>query len=329
MAIAEVGWDVEILSQPNVHPLELRMSRGRVHFNIRAYIWNLSHGGRTRSAEEYRIQVTSGVGRFQRMTGEQTLILGWSNDLAVFAAFDFDRHSGALGSSPSLQVSKGTLEAARDHGIAARSKGNNEIVVALRPMFLPAYVEQRAKLHNPAETQAAIEALRQDPLPELDEVSDELEAVQTRIRSGTPLHFGTAVERRQRRLVLDRLAALEEEIQRLRAQPGMIGHNLPPPDDDELSPSVREVGSAIETIRGELGKPAPDAATVAERGGLIERAARVWRALIGEVRKMGGALKERARERLAETLLVAAYPLAVLMHKVASGVLTWLQLILS
>jgi hypothetical protein len=44
---------------------------------------------------------------------------------------------------------------------------------------------------------------------------------------------------------------------------------------------------------------------------------------------MGGALKERARERLAETLLVAAYPLAVLMHKVASGVLTWLQLILS
>lgn len=329
-AITDAGWEVELLSERNVHPLELRMSRGRVRFNVRAYIWNLSHGGRTRSADEYRIQVTSGVGRFERMTGEQTLILGWSEAFGTFAAFDFDRHSGALGSSPSLQISRGTLEAARDHGVAARSKGNNEIVIALRPEFLGAYIEQRAKLHNPAEAQAVVQALRESvSSPDLSDVATELETFADRIRGGAKPRLGSAEEKEQRHTVLDRLAALEEEINRIRAQPGMIGHNRPPPDNDEVEPSLEDVESAAEAIKEELEKPNPDAAVVAENASLIERASRAWGKLTKEMGKLGGVLKEKARERLVEVLFLGAGALIVLMQKIAAGVLAWLHVTLS
>src|SRR5688572_3014609 len=50
--------------------------------DIRIYVWNCTHGGGPRSADEYRVQLTGSVPRIQSAT-EKTLILGWHDDVGV------------------------------------------------------------------------------------------------------------------------------------------------------------------------------------------------------------------------------------------------------
>src|SRR4051812_19010654 len=82
------GWTVQQITEANVHPALLRIRRGRRTRQLRIYIWNLTHGGgAARPKHEFRIQVTSGVLKFRRDEGEQTAILGWSDEFGVFAGF--------------------------------------------------------------------------------------------------------------------------------------------------------------------------------------------------------------------------------------------------
>jgi hypothetical protein len=65
---------------------------------------------------------------------------------------------------------------------------------------------------------------------------------------------------------MDRLDALESAIQKMAARPAGIGHNNPPPDEDE-EPSLTAQGqadalAAAAEIKAELATPKPDALKV-------------------------------------------------------------------
>lgn len=104
---------------------------------FRIFAWNLTHGGATRSDDEYRIQLTGALP--DSVPGETTLIVGWSESFAVFGAWDASVHSGRTTNSPSLQVDREVLERAAREGIAAGSRGSGDVVLAFRPELLTKY----------------------------------------------------------------------------------------------------------------------------------------------------------------------------------------------
>ena len=167
LAIQDAGARLIYGSPAGKHPANYSVvhERGRVS-HVLVYIWNLTHGGgAARPEHEYRIQIT-GVSRFENPPGEDTLILGWSEGFEVFAGFDYRRHAGPLGASPSFQISQAALRAAQIRGFAPSEKGNGEIAIAFRPDFAAAYVQNLRALHAtgavPGEA-AILEKISEDP----------------------------------------------------------------------------------------------------------------------------------------------------------------------
>lgn len=174
-AIRESGWSFLYLSKPGSHPARYQVYRDGKGYRVRVYIWNLSHGGGpARPAHEYRIQITaipnpSGVQQFQPEVGGKTLILGWWEDAGVFAGFDYTRHAGPLGASPSIQVGEGALQSAHANGFTPYNKGNGELAIAFRPDFLGTYIENLEALHQAGQSAAEIQIL--------DEIAEDPEQV--------------------------------------------------------------------------------------------------------------------------------------------------------
>lgn len=334
-ALLKTGWSVELLSEPKVHPAELRMERENQRFNVRVYVWNLTHGGKPRSKDELRIQVTP-VNRFDRMPGGQVLILGWNDELEAFAAFDLDHHTGVLGASASLQISKPTLQTAKQFGIAARAKGNNEIVVGLRPDFLGLYVQNQARLHNPLEAQRVVDALRQAHEDVLEPHIQLAGYIRT-IEQGAVAQIGTVQEIAERKVILERLAVLEKEIEEFRSRPGMMGHNRPPPDEDVAGPSISEISEAAHALGQELSLPEPKAAEVARRATILERLGSLWRAAKREAKKTAEQAREEIRKKAIGAAVTMAGGSAWVWHgkiaevsaEVVDAVLKWLHVVLS
>jgi putative restriction endonuclease len=100
-----------------------------------------------RPADEYRIQIT-GVSRFEQRTNEKTLILGWWDSVGVYAGFDFQKHAGKLGYSPSIQIREDCLRKALLNGFSPCDKGNKEVAIAFRPDFFVSYVQNLEQLHG-------------------------------------------------------------------------------------------------------------------------------------------------------------------------------------
>ncbi len=153
-AIQDSGWGFLKLGARDEHPARYHVYGDLGSRRIRAYVWNVTHGGgAARSATEYRIQITgamgpTGAGEFLAEPEGRTLILGWWDEIGVFVGFDYTRHSGPLGASPSLQVSEETLRAAHVGGFAAHNKGSGEIAIAFRPDFIGHYIENLENLHD-------------------------------------------------------------------------------------------------------------------------------------------------------------------------------------
>lgn len=167
VAIQDSGALLIYRSTPGQHPASYTIvHRHRRTSRVMVYVWNMTHGGgAARPAHEYRIQIT-GVSQLANPSGEKTLILGWSEDFEVFAGFDYRRHAGLLGASPSMQISQSALRAAQMRGFAPNEKGNGETAIAFRPDFAAAYVEHLDALHDtgavPAEA-AILERISEDP----------------------------------------------------------------------------------------------------------------------------------------------------------------------
>lgn len=145
-AIRDGGWNYLHLTPRGQHPARYQVYRGDHGHVARVYIWNLTHGGRNRPADEWRIQAT-GVNRFDREAEGKTLILGWRDDIGVFAGFDVSHHDKELGASPSIQLRESALTQAAVDGFAASNKGNGELAIAFQPHFLPAYLDNLEYLH--------------------------------------------------------------------------------------------------------------------------------------------------------------------------------------
>lgn len=172
-AINDDGWNVLYLSDPAYHPFRLKIYKDNESFNIRIYIWNLTHGGGAqRPVDEYRVQIT-GVDHFEQEVGGKTIILGWWNEGSVFAGFDFTKHTGQLGFSPSIQIREEALRKAHINGFAPWEKDNQEIAIAFRTDFMVEYIRNLESLHSFGESVRDFEVL-EEVAERPDTVNDEV-----------------------------------------------------------------------------------------------------------------------------------------------------------
>lgn len=176
-AILDSGWSFLHLNATTEHPARYQVFKGDRSFRVKIYIWNLTHGGgAARPTDEYRIQITGlpepkGSQEFTAEPGGKTLILGWWAQIGVFAGFDYNFHKGPLGSSPSIQIREGALQAAHVEGFSPHNRGNGELAIAFRPDFIATYIENLEALHGAGGSPAEVEVLEEigkDP----DAVSD-------------------------------------------------------------------------------------------------------------------------------------------------------------
>lgn len=160
------GWQVLWLNED--HPAKARLINGSRHLEVWVHIWKLTAGGRSASRPfERRIQPTGLDGRFKASAGMKTLILGWSDEAQVFAAFDYQYHSGPIGSSSSIQTDIHALEAAGNDGLGIGAKASGELSIAIRPDMFGMYLEHGPTLHTMGNDPSVLDALRQmasDPL---------------------------------------------------------------------------------------------------------------------------------------------------------------------
>ena len=155
------GWRLLYLTARGEHPARYRVYKDDKAFIVRVYIWNITHGGGpARSQAEYRIQITGlGQNSFSPEVGGKTLILGWWTNDEVFAGFDYRRHSGHLGGSPSFQIGLPALQAAIANRFAAHAKGNGELAIAFRPDFIGTYAENLEALHDTGQVPGEVNLL--------------------------------------------------------------------------------------------------------------------------------------------------------------------------
>lgn len=293
-AVEANGWAVTMLSAAREHPFRFRLTKGHVSTNVRLYIWNLTHGGGAkRPRNEFRIQITN-VRQFEPEPDGLTLIMGWSGDFETFAAFDIAHHARPLGASPSIQIGAAALRKAGEIGAAAQAKGNQEIAIAVRPDRLAAYMINFDAAHR-----GQIDNVIEPSIEQID--FDALGSSEHRFQ------FGAAAELHQRQTALDRLAALERELEAIRSHIPMMGHNQPP---EALAPDpgllVDEIRDASEAIQAELAEEEPDPQAVARGASTLQRMAKILRTALEEAKKLGKAINDKAREKIAEGVIAAA-----------------------
>jgi putative restriction endonuclease len=141
------GWSVLYLSPVKRNPARYVISRGDHRYQVKVYIWTVTHGGKGRASEEYRIQPTA-TERFDPEIGGKTLILGWWPDAEVFAGYDLRFHSERLGSSPSFQVGEAALRQAAVSGLSPSEKASGELAIAFQPEFLGTYAQHLEEIHD-------------------------------------------------------------------------------------------------------------------------------------------------------------------------------------
>jgi putative restriction endonuclease len=145
-AIREGGW-IPTRANASAHPLYDNLRRDMEQERIKFYIWNITHGGKNRPADEYRVQPT-GVEKFEPEAGRKTLVLGWWDDVGVFAGWDVRQHLKPLGKSSSFQIKEAALRQALLTGFAPYVKENGETAIAFRPDFMVTYIRNLESLHD-------------------------------------------------------------------------------------------------------------------------------------------------------------------------------------
>lgn len=136
-----------VTSRSRRNPRELVVATDSGPLEVWAYIWTLTHGGRPNLPNEFRIQMTSVTSPLAVNPTGPTVLLGYHQDLEVFAGFDLERHR-TFGYSPSVQIDLDALHAAHQDGFSFHRKTNNEIAIGLRPDQMLAYISNAQLLHR-------------------------------------------------------------------------------------------------------------------------------------------------------------------------------------
>jgi hypothetical protein len=123
------------------------------------YCWTIGHGGRSRSAAEYRIQVKLGKGRQLKFRDAASVLLGYydssqddlgkelgnrpASDMKIIAAWDAVKRI-QVGVSSSCQITFPVLQQAYLLGAESKQRrcadGGLETALAFRPEFLARYL---------------------------------------------------------------------------------------------------------------------------------------------------------------------------------------------
>lgn len=319
-ALRNRDWQVERKTGPAEHPAKLRLRRGRQEAHVRVFIWNLTHGGASRSVDEYRVQVTSGVDAFVHEDGYETAILGWSDEFGVFAGFDANRRLDRLGASPSIQVSRSTINQSLDDGIAKQTKAQGEVAISVRPDRLGEYLTDLRQVHR-----GDLSSVLSPPTT----IEQSLQFLEEEGRAQRNYSLGSSAERRHRRLIEDRLDELERIVDEMRAHPPGRGHNNPPELIEDYEPPIpQQVKLAADEIRSDLRDPDPDVARVAANSarigwlsdfvkGIVEKASEKIQEHIGSIIVSGLAIA-----------LTSAPALLKVLSQFVDAVVRWLQLLL-
>jgi putative restriction endonuclease len=153
-------------------PFKITITNGVDTQDLAIYIWNVGTGGKTRSEDEYRIQLK---GRSPLETGSsfKTLLLGWYEKGKCFVGFDAYKHKDFTGRSPSVQVPKHTVEAAAKVKVAFHTKDlrrvqGKEVVVAFSDSYLIQYINDiYPEFHAPSAegiSQQEADIIKNNPL---------------------------------------------------------------------------------------------------------------------------------------------------------------------
>lgn len=130
-----------VLALPSAAPKPFRYSISGDRLSRPAtvciYAWNITHGGHSRASDEFRIQLTGTMPA--QVTGESTIILGWSESFGVFVGWDPNAHDARRSASPSLQVREAVMSDAAQLGVASATRASGDVVVAFRPELLASY----------------------------------------------------------------------------------------------------------------------------------------------------------------------------------------------
>jgi hypothetical protein len=317
-ALAHRGWTVRLVSIPGEHPARLELQRSRERVNVLLYIWNVSHGGATRSVDEFRIQITSGVTSFDTRPNYQTVILGWSQDFGVFVGFDAARRQSRIGASASLQISQSAIQRALEEGAALQRRKGDEIAAAIRPDRLGQYLTHVVAVHE-GDLSAVAQSRGED---------DTEPALQAAELTGADLGLGSATELKQRQAIIDRLTALEEEVRQLRPERPGRGHNNPPellPDEDMPGDDILEASTAI---KQELGSGRPNSRVVAERTRVLQR----FKARLKDFAKdTAQAVQKNAAAYIGGAIVslavAAATAIPGLVSAAVDAIIHWLQML--
>jgi hypothetical protein len=121
-ALSDRGWIVDLrepVSQsggPNPTRIDLRHSQDRRR--LLAYSWFVTHEGKGRKGDNYRIQTTrTHDGPLMMEPGRVTVGLGWDRQREVFGAFD-GWTKRETGSSSSVHIKRALLDTATEEGWA-------------------------------------------------------------------------------------------------------------------------------------------------------------------------------------------------------------------
>jgi len=140
------GWRWKMQNQN--HPFRIAAFDQESRTNLVVYVWNITHGGgAARPEDEYRIQLTGVTPPLISLPDGPTLLMGWSEDWTLFAAFDARLHSRFSERSPSIQFRREVIDTAIASGVALHRRSNGEVVVVFRPEFLMTYAMNRDGFH--------------------------------------------------------------------------------------------------------------------------------------------------------------------------------------
>jgi putative restriction endonuclease len=147
-ALSDSRAQASLLSPIRSHPRRFRVITETEAFDLWVYIWTVTHGGATRSAEEYRIQMTTVTPPLATNPNGPTLLMGWFPELDVFSGFDIRRHINFSPGSNSVQISRTALEQALNFGFGFYTNQFREIGVAFRPTEILNYIHNKDALHD-------------------------------------------------------------------------------------------------------------------------------------------------------------------------------------
>lgn len=159
-ALQESGHSAVLISGIRQHPRKFLITtqdRGELYLFV--FAWTLTHGGRTRLPDEYRIQMTSVDSPLRIPPEGPTILIGYEPNLKMFAGFDLTRHSTFTTGSPSVQIDIGAVRKALDDGIAFDRKSNDEIAIGIRPDQLLNYALNANHLHKYGKEPATLRLL--------------------------------------------------------------------------------------------------------------------------------------------------------------------------